>query len=409
LFFQFPAVHDVARRIFSFSENSKGDAMADAIKSVLRKPAPGTCPVPLMFTTQGYCGRKPLEGHELCYWHVESTDKYRPELLIGYFGDGITLKTAISNEVAAGNSMEGAYLVGAPLGGSFLEPGSNLRGGTFVRANLQSAKLSESNLEEAVFGFANLKDAYLSSCNLTKTNFIGANLHNTKFRSNALEGVIGITKSSFRGLRWDWCPTYHMLEEYPEQCEQMYRRLASYFSSENLFDDASWAAYRASLMRHKLLAKALRADAADPNDLYAWMVPGAPELDIPGFPGIYRAMGKTMPFRYRVTRFFNLLRWLRSWVERVVIGYGEKPQRVLLVSACVICLYAASYKLLGAISDPRLPTALYFSMVTFSTLGYGDVIPLSAFRLLAASEALVGVVLCGLFLFCVGRRSVGRQ
>ena len=62
-----------------------------------------------------------------------------------------------------------------------------------------------------------------------------------------------------------------------------------------------------------------------------------------------------------------------------------------------------------ALVEPGFPAALYFSTVTFTTLGYGDVVPKQSFRLFAASEALVGVLIAGLFLFTLSRRAFGRS
>lgn len=44
----------------------------------------------------------------------------------------------------------------------------------------------------------------------------------------------------------------------------------------------------------------------------------------------------------------------------------------------------------GVQMQPTAREALYFSIVTFSTLGYGDFVPSPAARLIAASEALLG-------------------
>jgi voltage-gated potassium channel Kch len=49
-------------------------------------------------------------------------------------------------------------------------------------------------------------------------------------------------------------------------------------------------------------------------------------------------------------------------------------------------------------------TALYFSLKTYSTVGYGDVLMPQRWRLVATMEALSGVLLCGLstaFLFAI--------
>ena len=74
----------------------------------------------------------------------------------------------------------------------------------------------------------------------------------------------------------------------------------------------------------------------------------------------------------------------------------------------MIAIYAGVYDFFCALNACGLQNALYFSIVTFTTLGYGDITPTAEFRLLAASEALVGVMLTGLFLFCLARRAFGR-
>jgi voltage-gated potassium channel Kch len=44
---------------------------------------------------------------------------------------------------------------------------------------------------------------------------------------------------------------------------------------------------------------------------------------------------------------------------------------------------------------PDLPSALYFSAVTYTTTGYGDVVLAEGWRLLGAVEALTGILMCG--------------
>ena len=45
---------------------------------------------------------------------------------------------------------------------------------------------------------------------------------------------------------------------------------------------------------------------------------------------------------------------------------------------------------------PNAEAAFYFSGVTYTTLGYGDVVLAKPWRLLAPIEGLVGVMMCGL-------------
>ena len=50
--------------------------------------------------------------------------------------------------------------------------------------------------------------------------------------------------------------------------------------------------------------------------------------------------------------------------------------------------------------------ALYFSIVTFTTIGYGDLAPLGITRLFAASEGLLGIVLASSFLVSLVKRYI---
>jgi len=56
-------------------------------------------------------------------------------------------------------------------------------------------------------------------------------------------------------------------------------------------------------------------------------------------------------------------------------------------------LWAASYLWVGALSD--FESALYFSTVTFTTLGYGDIVLDDRWRLLASFQAANGIVMFG--------------
>lgn len=96
-------------------------------------------------------------------------------------------------------------------------------------------------------------------------------------------------------------------------------------------------------------------------------------------------------------------RWLTNQLLGLLAGYGERPSRVLALASAVLAVFAAAYAALGVTEG--LLESIYFSTVTFTTLGYGDITPATdGTRLLAATEALCGAFLTALFVFTLGRR-----
>ena len=59
-----------------------------------------------------------------------------------------------------------------------------------------------------------------------------------------------------------------------------------------------------------------------------------------------------------------------------------------------IMLWASAYLWTGCIPDPD--SAFYFSGVTYTTIGYGDVVLPTAWHILAPIEGLMGILMCGL-------------
>ena len=75
---------------------------------------------------------------------------------------------------------------------------------------------------------------------------------------------------------------------------------------------------------------------------------------------------------------------------------------VLLLHVVQTSLWALFYYAQGLFND--FETALYFSMVSFTTIGYGDVLLPRSWRLLGVIEGFSGVLLCGIstaFMFAV--------
>jgi tetratricopeptide (TPR) repeat protein len=119
--------------------------------------------------------------------------------------------------------------------------------------------------------------------------------------------------------------------------------------------------------------------------------------------------GKGVTFNIK-TRVKNFIRWFFNILNEAIWGYGEKPFRTLAVLAVIILGCAVAYSISGnVIADGAerhlsILEGIYFSIITFTTVGFGDFLPGHWTRCLAAAEALSGMILVPLFLIGLTRR-----
>jgi voltage-gated potassium channel Kch len=109
-----------------------------------------------------------------------------------------------------------------------------------------------------------------------------------------------------------------------------------------------------------------------------------------------------------VIHAFGTTYWVRFLVSRYVQEdgqwYSRKSMRILIGTGLVlvglhviqIIMWAVTYRALVPPAElATLETAIYFSFVTFTTLGYGDITLSEGWRLLSGIEAMNGILLVG--------------
>ena len=85
---------------------------------------------------------------------------------------------------------------------------------------------------------------------------------------------------------------------------------------------------------------------------------------------------------------------LRAWLRKTRIYWVVTTILVMFAVALLEALaWASVYLALGALKG--LEQALYFSLVTFTTLGYGEIVLDERWRLLASFEAANGIIMFG--------------
>jgi hypothetical protein len=122
-------------------------------------------------------------------------------------------------------------------------------------------------------------------------------------------------------------------------------------------------------------------------------------------------------WRYRQGRI-SRVKWLSQWTPNIlydlIAGYGWRISRFLLSSLVLLTVaILANYVLWEDLgmqmaypkNGPKLLISAYFTIVTLSTLGYGDITPASTIGMFAASvEALLGLIWLSILASVVFRR-----
>jgi voltage-gated potassium channel len=106
------------------------------------------------------------------------------------------------------------------------------------------------------------------------------------------------------------------------------------------------------------------------------------------------ALGTTALVRYLSGRFLDTT---GDWASRRLLGpLTITAVALVFLHAIEIMAWAGVYEVLvplGELAD--FEAAVYFSFVTFTTLGYGDITLSEGYRLLSGIQALNGILLVG--------------
>jgi hypothetical protein len=83
-----------------------------------------------------------------------------------------------------------------------------------------------------------------------------------------------------------------------------------------------------------------------------------------------------------------------------VSGFWAGTRLFVLLAAWIVLLHLAEVAMWGLFylwrdAMPDLASALYFSAVTYTTTGYGDLVLAPGWRILGGVEALTGILMCG--------------
>ena len=281
-----------------------------------------------------------------CFWHDVNAAKNTPDI-----------KARLEEMVREGYSLEGFALHNAQLSGANL-----------AHADLAGARLFQANLSGASLFKANLENANLNAANLENANLLGIHLENARLEHTC----------------WG---RYLLQEKLAQQAQKAGKKL----EAKQLYGEA------------EEVARYLTNESEKRR-----------QYDIGGqFYRLERVMR-----RMQMRPFSG--EWLWSKLVDMLCGYGENAARVIGFSLSIIVVSAIFYFFLGVRDGDGilifnaqdgiennlfcLLECLYFSVITFTTTGYGDISPVGFSRLVATIEAFVGAFSLSLFVVVFMRK-----
>lgn len=302
-----------------------------------------------------YCCQGEANSSGYCYWHDKSADK-----------SGDDVKAKLENYAQSGGMLRGIILAKAQLQGVDLVNHHNKIGydfsyADFYHAKLKSAHLFNINLQHASIMKADVRFANLNCADLQNTNMLGVKWTGSKFENVKIGKKLKQEVQAKHEIKQG---NLQASVDYLEQAEEIYRDLRKHAEHEGIFTLSGYFIQKELTMRR---------------------------LQLP---------------RYSLKRNISKL-------VDLFCGYGEAPLRIIGLSIAIIFLCAIIYAFTGlsynntvqAISaDQSLQenialffSSLYYSVVTFTTLGYGDFTPVGISRAIAAIEAFTGSFTIALF------------
>lgn len=295
---------------------------------------------------------------------------------------GIILKGARFPTHAERGQQVGARFDGSDLTGADLSD-IDFEYAQFKKLNNQPTRLARADLRGSWFQYVNFQGAYLRGAkfgkvpeekggpamldgtdlrgtDLSRANFQGCYFYKTKLEGAYIRGA-DIFDAHLEEIDWG---SYKIGEESKKGelhfAESIYRRLKQWYTNVGIYDVAGEFFFREMEAKRKSLS---------------W---------------------RPQP-------------WHRGWlnIHAFISGYGERPLRVIRWAAIWILGLAAIYYLIGATwSLPAVWNSLYFSIVSFTALGYGSWVSTANewVKGIGALESFMGVFTIALFLVTFTRK-----
>lgn len=324
-------------------------------------------------------------------------------------------------------------------------PGANVSNAEFLRSDLRWVNFSEANAQEAVFSDADMRSSSLRPACASGIeseeddirNSFEASLEDAQFedgtdlRGADLSGA-RLYQTAFRDVRINDKTKFGIKEgRYGEKCRYEYDPNTGVSTNEDVprLRAAAWtyrrleSLFEENAMDERARNAHIRKEEARRAEYEEQMQDDWPPIRaaVQAYHGIISRI--TLP---RFPRLRAVSGWTVSRLNWHLHRHGESLRQLLKISALFIIGCGLLYPLIGGINSANsggpyritslnefvgleawvdIANSLYFSAITFTTIGYGDFYPAgTGSRILVALESLGGALLIALFVFVIGRR-----
>ena len=254
----------------------------------------------------------------------------------------------------------------------------DLRGIRIEQTQLDGAVLRDLNLRWATVRDVGFMGATLIGCNLSQANFAECYFRRATFRdcsivnakfsasdfSNGHLEHCRLDFSTFTGCELRLDDVTFRRDAPPQTLARVCRNLKLNAMSLGHFTDASELAYAERNYERQVLRQQILAPGSAP-----------------------------------VARLRSLALWLDAVLFNWIWGYGERPWRLTLAMTAAILAFGTLQYSLNAVPGHDWWEHIYFSGITFLTIGYGDLAPVGFLpRLLAMVEGVAGILFIGMLI-----------
>ncbi len=304
-------------------------------------------------------------------------------------GNGPTDKTCLRGAVLRGQDLAGLNLAGFDLEQSDLS-NANLSGANLAGARLRGCNLYAANLDDAEMLGADLSEADLTECSAHRTGFSGATLRGATF-FHARAAAASFTRADLQGadLRAANAPGARFREARLQGADLSHAVLSEADLDETQVEGANFGDADLSAASFRAMHGGTEAN---------WVGAIIRNVD---FCGAYMVRRHILDENYlhefrsssRTHRWIYWVWWATSDCGR---SFGRWGFLTMVIGMAYALLFLAIDLKMPDGGEHGLIDTTYFSFVTLTTLGYGDIVATTGLgRMVALSEVLIGYMMIG--------------